>query len=83
MTAPSPLSNLDADLERVGGDLWIARANGPLRELLTVTGLTKRPGTVHIFTFRARSGNGVSGAIGRRVVVSPVKRFPGRAEASP
>jgi hypothetical protein len=49
MTAPSPLSNLDADLERVGGDLWIARANGPLRELLTVTGLTKRPGTVHIF----------------------------------
>ncbi len=35
--------------ERMDVDLWIACANGPLRELLTATGLTKRLGAEHIF----------------------------------
>ncbi len=48
-TAAEALETLDADLERLGVDLWIARANGPLRELLTATGLTKRLGAEHIF----------------------------------
>ena len=30
-------------------DLWIARANGPLRQLLTATGLTSRLGAEHIY----------------------------------
>ena len=32
-----------------GVDLWIARANGPLRDLLARTGLTKRLGEEHIY----------------------------------
>lgn len=48
-TAAEALENLDAELERLGVELWVARANGPLRQLLTVTGLTKRLGTEHIF----------------------------------
>jgi SulP family sulfate permease len=53
-TAAEALETLDADLERVGGDLWIARANGSLRHLLTATGLTKRLGEEHIYpTVRA------------------------------
>jgi SulP family sulfate permease len=48
-TAAEALETLDADLERVGADLWIARANGPLRELLTATGLTTRLGAEHIY----------------------------------
>jgi SulP family sulfate permease len=48
-TAAEALETLDADLERLGVDLWIARANEPLRELLTATGLTKRLGAEHIF----------------------------------
>ena len=48
-TAAEALETLDADLERVGVDLWIARANGPLRELLTATGLMKRLGEEHIY----------------------------------
>ena len=48
-TAAEALENLDADLERLGVDLWIARANGPLRELLTATGLMKRLGAEHIY----------------------------------
>jgi SulP family sulfate permease len=48
-TAAEALENLDADLERVGADLWIARANGPLRELLTATGLLKRLGEEHLY----------------------------------
>jgi hypothetical protein len=43
------LESLDAKLERVGADLWIARANGPLRQLLTATGLMKRLGAEHIY----------------------------------
>lgn len=43
-TAAEALENLNADLERLGVELWIARANGPLRELLQVTGLTDRLG---------------------------------------
>jgi SulP family sulfate permease len=48
-TAAEALENLDADLERLGVDLWIARANTSLRELLTTTGLMKRLGEEHIY----------------------------------
>jgi SulP family sulfate permease len=48
-TAAEALENLDADLERVGADLWIARANAPLRELLTTTGVMKRLGAERIY----------------------------------
>jgi MFS superfamily sulfate permease-like transporter len=48
-TAAEALENLDVELERAGADLWIARANAPLRELLTATGLMKRLGAEHIF----------------------------------
>ena len=48
-TAAEALETLDADLERLGVDLWIARANGPLRELLTATGLTTRLGEEHVY----------------------------------
>jgi len=41
-TAAEALENLDADLERRGIELWIARANGPLRDLLEATGLTSK-----------------------------------------
>jgi SulP family sulfate permease len=43
-TAAEALETLDANLERIGVELWIARANGPLRDLLQVTGLTNRIG---------------------------------------
>lgn len=53
-TAAEALENLDAELERHGIDLWIARANGPLRDMLHVTGLTKRLGKENIYpTVRA------------------------------
>ena len=48
-TAAEALENLDADLERLGVELWIARANKPLRDLLEVTGLTKRLGKDNIY----------------------------------
>jgi len=48
-TAAEALENLDAELERLGIDLWIARANEPLRNLLKVTGLTARIGQDHIY----------------------------------
>jgi SulP family sulfate permease len=48
-TAAEALENLDVDLERVGADLWIARANAPLRELLTTTGVMKRLGAERIY----------------------------------
>jgi SulP family sulfate permease len=48
-TAAEALENLDAELERQGVDLWIARANSSLRELLTTTGLMKRLGEEHIY----------------------------------
>lgn len=48
-TAAEALENLDADLERLGVEFWIARANETLRELLRVTGLTKRLGNENIF----------------------------------
>jgi sulfate permease, SulP family len=48
-TAAEALETLDAELERAGADLWIARANVSLRELLTTTGLTKRLGAEHIY----------------------------------
>jgi SulP family sulfate permease len=49
VTAAEGLQNLDADLARLDVDLWIARANGPLREPLTTTGLTERLGTERIY----------------------------------
>lgn len=48
-TAAEALENLDADLERLGVEFWIARANEQLRELLIVTGLTKRLGQENIY----------------------------------
>jgi SulP family sulfate permease len=48
-TAAEALEGLDADLERLGVDLWLARANAPLRQLLTATGLTTRLGAEHIY----------------------------------
>jgi SulP family sulfate permease len=48
-TAAEAMENLDADLERLGVELWVARANGPLRDLLDVTGLTKRLGKDNIY----------------------------------
>ncbi len=48
-TAAEALENIDADLERLGVELWIARANEPLRDLLQVTGLIKRLGKDNIF----------------------------------
>jgi SulP family sulfate permease len=48
-TAAEALENLDANLERLGIELWIARANQPLRDLLQVTGLTKRLGKDNIY----------------------------------
>jgi SulP family sulfate permease len=48
-TAAEALETLDADLERLGVELWIARANEPLRDLLTATGLTTRLGSEHIY----------------------------------
>ncbi len=48
-TAAEALENLDADLERLGVEFWITRANEPLRDLLQVTGLTKRLGAESIY----------------------------------
>ena len=48
-TAAEALETLDVDLERIGADLWIARANAPLRELFTTTGLMTRLGEEHIY----------------------------------
>jgi MFS superfamily sulfate permease-like transporter len=48
-TAAEALETLDANLERNGVELWIARANGPLRDLLQVTGLTKRIGEDNLY----------------------------------
>lgn len=53
-TAAEAMENLDTDLERVGIELWIVRPNEPLREMLRVTGLTKRLGKENIYpTVRA------------------------------
>ncbi len=53
-TAAEALENLDADLERMGIELWVARPNEPLREMLHNTGLTKRLGKENIYlTVRA------------------------------
>lgn len=48
-TAAEALENLDADLERLGVELWIARANKPLHQLLQVTGLINRLGQDNIY----------------------------------
>jgi sulfate permease, SulP family len=48
-TAAEALENVDTDLQRRGVELWIARANGPLRDLLQVTGLAARIGGQNIY----------------------------------
>jgi SulP family sulfate permease len=48
-TAAEALETLDSDLDRRGVELWIARANGPLRDLLDVTGLAARIGKDNIY----------------------------------
>lgn len=48
-TAAEALETVDADLERLGVEMWIARANEPLRDLLTATGLMQRLGAEHIY----------------------------------
>jgi SulP family sulfate permease len=48
-TAAEALENMDASLEKLGIDLWIARANEPLSELLQATGLTTRIGKDNIY----------------------------------
>ena len=48
-TAAEALENLDANLERMGVELWIAQPNQPLRDLLQVTGLTSRLGKDNIY----------------------------------
>ena len=63
-TAAEALETVDANLERLGVELWIARAIGPLRELLQVTGLTDRIGADNLHpsvrsavtAYRARFG---------------------------
>ena len=63
-TAAEALENLNTDLERHSVELWIARANGPLRELMHLTGLTDRIGKDNIYpsvraavvAYRARFG---------------------------
>lgn len=65
-TAAEALENVDIDLERRGVELWIARANEPLRDLLRVTGLTVKIGEENIHpsvraavaAYRGRSSNG-------------------------
>ena len=48
-TAAEALENMDAELERRSVELWIARANAPLRDLLQATGLTARIGTDNLY----------------------------------
>lgn len=48
-TAAETLENLDVELDSRGVDLWIARANEPLRDLLQTTGLMTRIGQQNIY----------------------------------
>ncbi|MGE5027305.1 MAG: SulP family inorganic anion transporter [Betaproteobacteria bacterium] len=48
-TAAEALETLNADLERHGVELWVARANAPLRELLQRTDLVDRIGKDNIY----------------------------------
>ncbi len=53
-TAAETLENLTADLARLDIELWIARANEPLRKMLQASGLTERLGEENIYlTVRA------------------------------
>ncbi len=47
-TAAEALETLDTDLKQRKIELWIARANAPLRDLLQVTGLTAKIGEENI-----------------------------------
>jgi hypothetical protein len=72
------LETLDTTLERLGVELWVARANGPLRDLLQVTGLTDRIGAdnLHpsvrsaVMAYRARFGS----------AEAPAKKKRGRSQ---
>ena len=63
-TAAEVLQTLDRSLDRIGVELWIARANKQLRELFQLTGVTKRIGAecIHpsvraaVTEYRARFG---------------------------
>jgi high affinity sulfate transporter 1 len=65
-TAAEALENVDTELERRGVELWIARANEPLRNLLQVTALTAKIGenNIHpsvraaVSAYRSRFSNG-------------------------
>jgi MFS superfamily sulfate permease-like transporter len=48
-TAAEALADVDTNLEKLGVELWIARANEPLRELLQTTGLSTRIGEENIY----------------------------------
>ena len=48
-TAAEALADVDASLEKRGVELWIARANEPLRDLLQTTGLSTRIGEKNIY----------------------------------
>jgi SulP family sulfate permease len=48
-TAAEALADVDANLEKLGVELWIARANEPLRALLQTTGLSTRIGEENIY----------------------------------
>jgi SulP family sulfate permease len=48
-TAAEALENIDRNLEKLKVELWIARANKPLRDLLLATGLTGRIGEENIY----------------------------------
>jgi SulP family sulfate permease len=64
-TAAEALANMDTELEQLNVELWIARANKPLRDLLKATGLTTRIGEENIYpsvraavnAYRARFGS--------------------------
>ena len=62
-TAAEALETLDADLERLGADLWIARANGPLRAALDRDGTDETAWRRAHLSVGARSRGGVSGTI--------------------
>ena len=48
-TAAEALADLDKTLERLGIELWIARANKPLRSFLDVTGVMVRLGKDNLY----------------------------------
>ena len=62
-TAAEALENLDADLERVGADLWIAACEWAAASALDRDGTDEAAGAEHIYPSVRGRGGGVSGAI--------------------